>query len=246
MNKPTVVPAPQSPQSPKQSMRKQVAGTFARIDELENGLTNLSVAVDRAFQRLQEQINQQLSRINQQLSQKIEIVDALVDLLGEDTVLNAIEVNRVNRTNEQTEAIRQRVVSYLETGKFVAEEIVRDATLGEDGKSPTSPGSYVAIQNLDSEGKEVLGGYICQPMATLKPEFKTPFIGKSVGFECSDNTKHPVEGKEPQEGKLVLVGIYELVTPKAPEAPVTAASAEPLPPTPAPATVGASTAAPVA
>ncbi len=202
----------------KPGIRKMARGALERVDELEANIRQVIVGV-----------NQSLQRIQNQMSSLIETTSAVVGLMGEETVLKAIEDARVARAQAKAEQARQAVVQALESGALVTEEIIRDAEMNDDGKAPKDVGSFVALQELNGAREEVPGGYQCSPMIQWSPEFRKALIGQKVGFEMPSGQKFKTEGNADHpagevDGKIVVLGVYKFVPPKpkeekAPEAP---------------------------
>jgi hypothetical protein len=211
-----------TPQSPKQSVRKQAAGALERIGEVERNVMMITSVVNRSF-----------SNFQQQQSALTETVDAIVSILGEDTVANAVVVARQEKATQQAEQRKAAVTEAVAKGLLVAEQTIRPAVVepGEEGQQEKvlEPGSTVASVMLDKSGEEIPGTYYVMPMSQVKPEFRKQLEGKEVGYMIAneepvlDDKGQPVmlEGKPTMAtvNTAKILGVYKEVPPKAPSAP---------------------------
>lgn len=201
-------------QKPKLSNRKQTGKAIERLDELEAAFPQVVLAVNKSIGTLQNQ-----------LSHNVEIVNALVSMLGADAVAAQIEQNRLERTIAEGNNRKQMVVKALENGKLVTEDIVRPAIKGpkfdefdpQDTARWAEMGSFVATLDYDGQGTELPGSYRCIRMAGVHEDFAPAFAGKEVGYEHPAPLKDGqgqnimTDKNEPEIGKVVIVGIYKQV-----------------------------------
>lgn len=220
---------------PKQklSARKQAGEIITRVTEMEEALPQIINAVNRGIGTLQNQ-----------LSHNVEIVDALVAILGEETVNAQIEQNRRDRAIAEGEARKQAVVQAQETGRLVAEETIRAAVPAPNANNlqPQDParwtdvGSFVSTIEFDANGDELPGSYRCLSLAGIQKEFSAALEGKQVGFEMPvplrDGNQKPIldAAGKPVIGLIRVVGIYKRMPPSDSPATVRKESAPPAAP----------------
>lgn len=218
------------PTPPKTSNRQQARDLSARLDSVEQKVSELN----EMLPQFMFATDRSVSTIQNQTSHWAEIQNALVAIIGEETVIKKIEELRLAQAVKEAEQRRARVVQALEQGKIEAEETVRGVVRNEKGEV-TDEGSIIALVEFDTEGKEIPYSYACVPVAKIsKPETQAALAGQKPGFEWELEFKDE-EGKATGKGKAVLLGVYKrkalppppAVAPVAPEA--AAAPAQTLP-----------------
>lgn len=196
---------PNLPTAPKPSQRQKARDLSARVDSLE---TTLEEMAQEAIPQFMFVTDQRMGVFQNQQSHQAEIIDALVGLIGEDNVLNAIAQNRLSVQVKRAEERRARVLKALEDGKIEPEEVIRGVKTNEKGEVEDG-GSYIAFVTLDAKGVEIPYSYACVPVGKLvKPEHQLAVAGQKAGFEIEVDVAD--ERGQPQgKGKMVLLGVYK-------------------------------------
>lgn len=179
------MPAPQT-QDPR-VLSKRTSNALDRLDQVEKTLPSLISA-----------INNSLGQMNGQLNSQGEVLEAVVELLGQDTVSGKIKENRERRATETMEAEKKALEELKSRGDLVAVEKVTEKGLivgreyNPDGTVRHPGRAQVAFQRVDDQ-------------------FKAGLKDQAVGFVLS----------LPNGGKFEIVEIYEVVEKKeeAPPAP---------------------------
>lgn len=177
-----------------------------------------------------------LSMHDRMLADQQEVLDALVEVVGLDQVVAAMNSKRVMQLQQTDEENRQKVAQKAEEGKLVEETVVRGCLEDDKGnpmvneKTVVEPGSNVSLIEVNPEGNEIPGSFICVPLAALKSKDQRDALkGQTVGFEMPSTPVMGQDGKPVQgvdgnlvTNKVVLTGIYRVV----PDADLAKAKAE--------------------
>lgn len=150
--------------------------------------------IEQSVPRVVAAINGGFDTMRNQQSHATEILDALVDLLGEDKVVAAVNANRIAKAVAMAENRKLSVETAVKDGHLETEATIRpcdplaldEATgqlTGDENGNPREIGSFVATVEYDPEGKELPGSYYCMPLAKVKKDFQPKLAGQSVGYE---------------------------------------------------------------
>jgi hypothetical protein len=182
--------------------QKTARNAMQRVDDLEKRASTLEKMVPNIIQA----VNQSLTQLNQQLMQAVEVLAAVEQILGAETIGKVIHENREARNQQLLDEAKARIAAEVEQGNLVPAAAV-------------GPKSRVVFQEKDGEGKELNPGRAEFDMEKILEPFRTELQGKVVG----DSLKTPV-------GSIFEIReIYDVVEKKA-EAP----AAEPQAPAPVP------------
>lgn len=176
-------------------MNPQTQDTRLIAKRTTNALDRLD-AVEKVLPELVTGINNSLGSMNQQLNAQGEVLDALVGLLGRDTVETAIKTNRETKATEMMEAEKKayeelKVAGALSVVEKVTEKsIVVGREYNPDGTVRHPGRAQVAFQRVDAA-------------------FKDALLGQPAGFIL----------ELPNGGKFEVVEVAEVVQPPDPQAP---------------------------
>ncbi len=187
------------------SQRKQVRSALERIDGLEQELPRIVLA-----------INEALEGAGQRVGQLANIVEAVVELFGADTVDAKIKEIADRKITANLERAKQALADGLEKGDLLKADAIGEKAL-------------VVGRELDKDGNVVFPGRVQLTFAGIKPEFQEKLKGQGVGTII----------ETPAGGKFEVLEVYDVVekAPPAAEAAPTEAPAAPeaAPEAPAPA-----------
>lgn len=187
------MPAPQT-QDPR-VLAKRTSNALDRLDAVEKTIPDLISA-----------INNSLGGLNQQLNAQGEVLEAVVSLLGQETVQNTIKETRERKATELMEQEKKAMEELKASGAIAASETVTEK-------------SIIVGREFNPDGSVRHPGRAQVPFARVDQNFKEALLGKSVGFVMD----------LPTGGKFEVVELYEVVPKPAPEAPA-APAAESTPP----------------
>jgi hypothetical protein len=180
-------------------LARRTSNALDRLDQVEKTIPQLVSA-----------INNSLGGLHQQVNSQGEVVEALVQLLGKETVESTIRDTRERRATEAMEAEKKALEELKGRGDLAAVEKVTEKSVivgreyNPDGTVRHPGRAQVAFQRVDES-------------------FKTGLLNQPVGFIL----------ELPNKGKFEVVEIYEVVEKPAPapEAPAEAAAETPPAPT---------------
>ena len=188
------MPAPQT-QDPR-VLAKRTSNALDRLDAVEKTIPDLISA-----------INNSLGGLNQQLNAQGEVLEAVVSLLGQETVQNTIKETRERKATELMEAEKKALEELKNAGTVVAVEKVTEKTV-------------IVGREFTPDGSVRHPGRAQVPFSRVDQNFKEGLLGKGVGFVLD----------LPTGGKFEVVELYEVVPqPPKPEAEAAPAT-EPTPP----------------
>jgi hypothetical protein len=172
---------------PKQGVRARERNALERIAALEGDLSGLMSGVQGAITELEKRI-----------LGASEVIDALVRIVGQETVEAAVLAARDERAATQATQAKEGLDKAIAAGQVVSGTVIGENSI------------IVGVEN-DKDGNPVKPGYIQLSMLGVKPEFKEKMLGESVGFKFDT-----VDGNT-----FTVNGVYESVPQKAePEVPV--------------------------
>lgn len=177
--------ANKTPTPPKQGVRARERNALQRIEQLEQDLMNLAQGAQNGLNSLQTRINQ-----------SAEILDAVVGVLGKETVEAAVEQARAQVREDNAKAAKEALEAALKDGKLAA--VPGDVGAGDK--------SILTGVEYDKDGKPVHPGYVQLAFASVKPEYQEKLRGKGVGFKF-----------ETEVGSFEVTGVYDHVTQPEPE-----------------------------
>lgn len=163
------------------------------------------------------QANSSLNNLAGRLGENAEILNALVELFGQDIVSQRVNENRLKRATEQAEEQKAGIAEGVKKGLLVPATVVGEKTL-------------IVTEVKDKDGNVEPPGRLQMEAAKLTPAFRPLFEGKGVG------TVVPA----PAGGTLTITDLYDAVDPPPAAANTDAQQA----PTVAPAADASATAAP--
>lgn len=167
--------------------QKNARNAMQRVDKLEKEMEFLQ---RKALPGLVQSIQQSLGNVDKQLAAALEVVDALVVLLGDDKVQETMNANRKRIADQNEEEAVAAIATRLNDGSLIQADSIAENTLlvfrrsNEDG-TPVPYNSRVEIS-----------------FANLKDDFKTELLGKGRG--------HKVKG---DETPVMLYEVTEIYTP---------------------------------
>lgn len=170
---------------PKQGVRARERNALERIGALEQDLGSLFTAVQSAVGELEKRI-----------VTASEVLDAMVRVLGQDVVEQAVLAAREERAEEAAKNAKEGLAKALEAGQVVVADKVEDD-------------SIITGVEFDKDGNPVKPGYVQLSMQSVKPEYKEKMLGQSVEFKFDTS-----------EGNTFSVtGIYKSIPQENSEAP---------------------------
>jgi len=143
--------------------QKNARNAMQRVEALEKIIPNIISAT-----------NQSLNQLQQQLAQSVEIMDALIQILGEETVGKVMQENRQFRNQKALEEAKARVAAEVDSGALKPAETV-------------GPNSRIVFQELDANGKALEPGRAEFDVSKMLEPFRTEVQGKKAG----DSIKTP-------------------------------------------------------
>ena len=166
---------------PKQGVRARERNALERIAALEGDLSGLMSGVQSAITELEKRI-----------LGASEVIDAVVRIVGQDTVEAAVLAARDERAATQATQAKEGLEKALAAG-----QLVPGTTIGDNSV-------IVGVEN-DKDGAPIKPGYIQLSMAGVKPEFKEKMLGQVAGFKFDT-----VDGNT-----FTVNAVYEAAPPKA-------------------------------
>ena len=183
----------------QRQLARKTSNALERLDQVEKTVTNIVSAV-----------NNSLGQVSGQLGGITEVLDAVVQTLGADTIQKVMTENRTAKAEAQSQAEESALKELLAKGDIAVAAKVSDK-------------SIVVGRETNKDGSVRIPGRAQVAFARIDPNFQAAFLGQEVGFNL----------ELPNGGKFEVLEIYEVVE-KAATAPAdTSAPAEALPPPPA-------------
>lgn len=142
--------------------------------------------IEDAFPRLVDSLSQHL---DQRLNPVIQNLDAVLEILGRETVVSKITELREKRQSEESEAKKKQLEALLTEGKIVKTDKVSDK-------------SIIVAQEKSLEGKVIHPGRFQLMFNEVAPVFQEKILAKEVGTVVDI----------PNYGTLEVQEIYEPVT----------------------------------
>ena len=180
--------------------------TIQKYKQARNAIERMD-AIEQLIPKLIEATNRSLGQLNDQLAGAVEIVDAVVQILGEEAVSRAVSETRLVRAKETAKNQEAAIAKGVEAGQLKKTETV-------------TPTSYIVFKEYDKEGTELAVSRFQSSLKNLQPKVREELAGKTVGYKVKVEGEHSFEVME----------IYEVVPTS--ELPVK----QPTTPVPAPAT----------
>lgn len=141
------------------SLRQRTKNALERIDGLEQQMVKLIEGLNTAF----DQINRKLGTLEDSL-------EAVVTILGVETVAQSITEIRLKRAEDAATQEKEKIKALVEAGIYATAETVSDK-------------SIVVGRESDAEGKISPPGFVKADFRDIKPELKEKFLGQTVGFK---------------------------------------------------------------
>jgi hypothetical protein len=172
-------------------LEKKTRNALDRLDELEKALPQIVSGV-----------NNSLSQLNNQLQGMTEIMDVLIENVGQEKVTAALAANRQKRSEDQAAAEKKSVDEALLSGTL-------------ENATEISEKTIVVGREFDKDGVVRIPGRVQVQFSRVSPEFQEKLKGQKPGFSF----EIPSTG-----GKFEVDEIYDVVPPVVPApAPVAAA-----------------------
>jgi hypothetical protein len=176
------------------SLRQRTKNALERIDDLEKQFMKLVDGLNNAF----EQLNRKVGNLEDSL-------EAVVTILGVETVAQSITEIRLKRAEEAATLAKEQVKALFEAGVYVKSDTVTNKSI------------LVGHEVHPETGEIAPPGFIKASFEEIKPELKEKFLGQKLGFKTdtgSGNLFELLEIYEEVEGKTLPSP--EAVTPEAP------------------------------
>lgn len=174
-----------TPNPKRLSQGNQVKSALERIDTLEQELPRIVMAVNEAL------VGQ-----NEKTGQLANIVEAVVELFGAETVDAKIKEISDRKTMAKLEDAKVKLTEAIQKGEVVKADVITDKSL-------------VVGREFDGEGNVVFPGRAQLQFAGIKPEFQEKLLGAGVG-----TTLETGEGR-----KFEVTEVYDVIVKAEPEAP---------------------------
>ena len=192
------------------NQKRQVKSALERIDAIEQELPRVISAV-----------NEVLMQNNQRVTGLAEVVEAVVELFGSETVDAKITEVRTRKLAAQAAQAKENLEKAVVEGKILA-----TATVEED--------SLIVGRESDAEGNIAGPGRVQLLFSGIRPEFQEKLKGQAAGFSVTTENG----------GKFEVLEVYKVLP--APEPTPTVGLATEVPAEAIPATTAAPTATPEA
>lgn len=153
----------------KPGIRGQTRDALNRILDLEQSIPQLVAAVNKA-----------VNTVRNQIGHLAEQVDAVVSILGEETIVKSIQDNRVAKLLAETESRKNAIQASVDSGVLKVVDEVYPIVTDETGKV-TAHGPFIEGAEFDAEGKPMLPGWVFLRLSELHPETQESLIGKKAG-----------------------------------------------------------------
>jgi hypothetical protein len=167
---------------PKQGIRATQRNALQRIETLENDLQSVVGAIQKALQSIDGKINTHA-----------EILDALANEVGPESINAAIAAGRVTRATEHAAASKAALEKALADGELAVAETVTES-------------SVIVGVEYDKNGEAVPPGYVQLGMNTVKPEFQEKMLGQKAGFKF-----------DTADGSFEVTGVYTVLDTSPPQ-----------------------------
>jgi hypothetical protein len=164
-----------------QLAQKNSRNAIQRVEELEKLVPQVISATNNAVQQIQVQ-----------LSGAVEILDAVIQALGVETIEKIVTENRTRRADEQNAKTREQIDGLVAQGVLVAGDKVSEQSL-------------VVFKEFNKEGVEQVAR-LQHVFKQLQEEFKPQLLGAAVGAKVTAATGSSFE----------VLEIYEIVEAKQP------------------------------
>jgi len=183
---------------------KRTANALDRIDGIEQTLSAII-----------PQINNSFANMSRQQESQGEVLEAVVTILGQDTITATVKANRDARALATMEAEKKGLEELKANGTLAAVEVVSDKSL-------------IVGREFNADGTIIHPGRVQVAYQRVDAQFQPQLLGKGVGITFD----------LPKGGKFEVLEIYEVV--QKPDAPTAGAvETAPAPTEPANATAGA-------
>lgn len=159
----------------KEMMQQKAATIQDRLDGLQHALQNIVSGV-----------NNQFNQVNTNLDSLALLVEAVVNMMGQEKVLEAMQVLQNKRKEAEMEKAKVMIAEDLASGQIKAVETVTEASL-------------VVGMFQDGNGTVLGVGRDQLVMSAVKPEVQVLFLGASTGTKVA----------LPDGTQFVVAEIYE-------------------------------------
>jgi len=180
----------------QRQLAKKTSNALERLDQVEKTVMNIVSAV-----------NNSLSQVSQQLAGITEVLDAVVQTLGQETIQKVMTENRTAKAEAQAEAEKEALQELVAKGDIKAVEKVTEKCI-------------VVGRETDKDGAVRVPGRAQVAFARIDPNFQPALLGQAPGFSL----------ELPTGGKFEVLEVYEVVekseTPPVEALPVTQANAD--------------------
>jgi len=181
-------------------LQKKTSNALERLDQLEKTIPQIVAAV-----------NQSVGQIQGQLSSAVEVLDAVVQTLGSDTIEKLILDSRKKKAEEQSDKEKQALAELVTQGAIVPANVVTEKSI------------IVGVET-DKDGVVRVPGRAQVAFQRVDPQFQQGLLGQAVGFKLT----------LPNGGTFEVTELYEVAPPKASDAAEAAAPVADVPVVPAP------------
>lgn len=181
------------------------AGNISQRARIKSALERIE-ALEQEFPRIIGGVNNGFMNVEGRLNETTEIMNAMAELIGQDSVAAKVAENRTKRAEATAAAQTEGLAKALADGKVAKVETISEKTI-------------IIAKAFDKDGNLEVPGRIQMDFGQVKPEFREQFLGKSVGAILDT----------PVGGKLEVTELYEVVAPPPPAANTDAPAAETAP-----------------
>jgi len=174
-------------------LQKKTANALDRLDELEKALPQIVSGVNNSLQNLQRQ-----------QETVTEILDAVIEALGQETIHGIMANNRTKRAEQQAENEKKGIEEALTSGRLVVATAITEKTI-------------IVGKETAADGGVRVPGRVQIPFVRVGEQFQAQLKDKGVGTKLD----LPNGG-----GTFEVVEIYDVVPPPAEGAAPVAAAPE--------------------
>jgi|SRR6185312_5877675 len=140
------------------SLRAKAKGLEARMKDLETGLSRLMIGIDR-----------NMGQVGQMLGEVTEKLEAVIELVGTESVNQLVEAKRMDRAQEAADAEQKALEEAIADGYVTPTDVVAE-------------NSFIVAYETKADGKPLGTGRQSVAFKSLSKAAKETLLGKGVDF----------------------------------------------------------------
>lgn len=167
------------------SNHKKRQNALERLEELEKTVSG----IENYLKSLLGHLRKSLTDLQEDVQASGNVIEALADVLGRETVEAKVKERHINKLEAQAESLQKSLDKQLEEGAFRAIDAVKeDACL-------------VVVSETTAEGKVLHPSKLFNDISEYPEEVKKDLVGKTVGATLNTKTN----------SVITVLGVYERV-----------------------------------